>query len=66
MAHRGRHRRVSSYVGLLVSYHFDLAAGATVVLVASAIFFGVFLSRRGARPAPAAGRGPAAPATGPA
>ncbi|MFZ4754888.1 MAG: metal ABC transporter permease [Miltoncostaeaceae bacterium] len=30
---------VSVYVGLLLSWHFDLAAGATVVLVAVGIFF---------------------------
>ncbi|MFM8810565.1 MAG: metal ABC transporter permease [Actinomycetota bacterium] len=29
---------VSTYVGLLLSYHFDLAAGASIVLVAVAIF----------------------------
>jgi len=33
---------VSVYVGLLISYHFDLAAGASVVVVAVAIFFVVF------------------------
>ena len=30
---------VSTYVGLLLSWHFDLAAGATVVLTAVVIFF---------------------------
>jgi ABC-type Mn2+/Zn2+ transport system permease subunit len=29
----------SSYAGLLLSYYFDVAAGATIVLVASAVFF---------------------------
>lgn len=29
----------STYVGLLLSYHYDLAAGASVVCVATAIFF---------------------------
>jgi ABC-type Mn2+/Zn2+ transport system permease subunit len=35
---------MSSYVGLLVSYHADLAAGASVVLVATSIFFVVFVA----------------------
>ncbi len=45
---------VSAYVGLLVSYWFDLAAGASMVLVAVAIFFVVFLyaSWRDGRPRP--------------
>jgi ABC-type Mn2+/Zn2+ transport system permease subunit len=30
---------VSTYLGLLLSYNFDTAAGATIVLVATAIFF---------------------------
>jgi ABC-type Mn2+/Zn2+ transport system permease subunit len=34
---------VSAYVGLLLSYWFDLAAGASMVLVAVGIFFVVFL-----------------------
>ena len=34
---------VSSYAGLLISYWFDLAAGASMVLVAVVIFFAVFL-----------------------
>jgi ABC-type Mn2+/Zn2+ transport system permease subunit len=34
----------SSYAGLLVSYWFDLAAGAAMVLVATAVFFVVFLA----------------------
>lgn len=32
---------VSAYLGLLISYHLDVAAGATMVLVATVIFFGV-------------------------
>jgi ABC-type Mn2+/Zn2+ transport system permease subunit len=32
----------SVYVGLLISYHFNLAAGASVVVVAVAIFFIIF------------------------
>jgi ABC-type Mn2+/Zn2+ transport system permease subunit len=32
----------SVYLGLLTSYHFDVAAGATIALVASALFFVVF------------------------
>jgi ABC-type Mn2+/Zn2+ transport system permease subunit len=34
---------ISSYAGLLISYWFDLAAGASMVLVAVAIFFVVFI-----------------------
>lgn len=34
---------VSAYVGLLLSWYFDLAAGATIVLVATAIFFVVLM-----------------------
>ena len=30
------------WAGLLISYHFDLAAGASVVVVAVALFFVVF------------------------
>ncbi len=43
---------VSSYLGLLISYWFDLSAGASMVLVAVAIFFVVFLyaSWRDSRP----------------
>ena len=43
---------ISSYLGLLISYWFDLAAGASMVLVAVAIFFIVFLyaSWRDSRP----------------
>lgn len=32
----------SSYLGLLISYWFDVAAGATMVLVATALFFVIF------------------------
>lgn len=32
---------LSTYLGLLLSYHLDIAAAATIVLVATAIFFGV-------------------------
>lgn len=43
---------VSVAAGLLVSYHFDLAAGASIVLVAVGLFFAVFLARSaGHRPA---------------
>ncbi len=34
---------LSMYAGLLVSYHFNLAAGASVILVATIIFFTVFI-----------------------
>lgn len=34
---------VSSYLGLLASYWLDIAGGAAMVLVATGIFFGVFL-----------------------
>jgi ABC-type Mn2+/Zn2+ transport system permease subunit len=36
---------LSMYSGLLISYHFDLAAGAAIILVAIAIFFIVFIVR---------------------
>jgi ABC-type Mn2+/Zn2+ transport system permease subunit len=36
---------LSMYLGLLISYHFDLAAGASIILVTVAIFFVVFLYR---------------------
>jgi ABC-type Mn2+/Zn2+ transport system permease subunit len=48
----------SSYLGLLASYWWDIAAGAAMVLVATCIFFGVFLvaswrdRRPSARPTP--------------
>ena len=35
---------ISTYLGLLVSYRFDTAGGATIVLVATAIFFAVLLA----------------------
>ena len=34
---------ISMYFGLLISYHFNLAAGASIILVATAIFFIVFI-----------------------
>ena len=34
---------LSMYLGLLISYHFDLAAGAAIILVAVVIFFTVFI-----------------------
>jgi ABC-type Mn2+/Zn2+ transport system permease subunit len=34
---------VSMYAGLLISYHFNIAAGASVILVATFIFFVVFV-----------------------
>jgi ABC-type Mn2+/Zn2+ transport system permease subunit len=57
---------VSSYVGLLVSYHVDVAAGATVVLVASAIFFAILAATNLQARLTADGRGPDAPASRPA
>jgi ABC-type Mn2+/Zn2+ transport system permease subunit len=57
---------VSSYLGLLISYHFDVAAGATMVLVASAIFFVVLAATNLRDRLTADGRDPDAPATGPA
>jgi ABC-type Mn2+/Zn2+ transport system permease subunit len=36
---------LSVYFGLLVSYHFNLAAGASIVLVATLVFFLVFFLR---------------------
>jgi ABC-type Mn2+/Zn2+ transport system permease subunit len=44
---------VSSYLGLLASYWLDIAAGAAIVLVATAIFFVVFLLVSWSRRAPA-------------
>jgi ABC-type Mn2+/Zn2+ transport system permease subunit len=35
---------VSTYVGLLLSYHLDLAAGASIALVATGLFFVVFVA----------------------
>ncbi|MBI2855066.1 MAG: metal ABC transporter permease [Chloroflexi bacterium] len=34
---------LSTYIGLLISYHFDLAAGAAITLVTVVIFFVVFI-----------------------
>jgi len=34
---------LSMYFGLLISYHFNLAAGAAIILVAVVIFFIVFI-----------------------
>ncbi len=44
----------SSYLGLLISYYLNTAAGATIVLVATIIFFGVlaFVNMRSRPPAP--------------
>ena len=36
---------LSNYIGLLVSYHFNLAAGASIILVTVIIFFIVFIVR---------------------
>lgn len=36
---------ISVYVGLFASYHFNLAAGSTIVLTATVIFFAVFFVR---------------------
>lgn len=53
---------VSSYLGLLASYWLDIAGGAAMVLVATVIFFGVFLlvswreSRRRSAPRVALGQ----------
>jgi len=51
---------VSTYAGLLLSYHLDLAAGASIVLVATGLFFAVFavvnLRSRVAHPSALAGR----------
>ncbi len=56
---------VSSYLGLLISYHFDVAAGATIVLVASAIFFAVLAATNLRDRLTAEQRQPDAPVTGP-
>lgn len=45
---------VSVAAGLLLSYHHDLAAGATIVLVEVAAFFTTLLVRSARRPAPRA------------
>ena len=46
---------LSMYFGLLISYHFNLAAGASIILVAIVIFFIVFILQnfRNRRAAPA-------------
>jgi manganese/iron transport system permease protein len=41
---------VSTYLGLLASYHYDVAASATIVLVAVGIFFTVLLLTNLSRP----------------
>jgi ABC-type Mn2+/Zn2+ transport system permease subunit len=56
---------VATYLGLLVSYHFDVAAGATIVLVAAGIFFAVLAGTNLRDHLTADGRGPDAPATEP-
>ena len=40
---------LSVYAGLLISYHFDLAAGASIVVVAVGTFFAVFAVQTAAR-----------------
>jgi ABC-type Mn2+/Zn2+ transport system permease subunit len=40
---------LSVYLGLLVSYHLDLAAGAAITLIATSIFFLSFSLSRVAR-----------------
>lgn len=55
----------SVYLGLLVSYHADLAAGASITLVATSFFLVAFVARRPAgtpRRALAGGEGSPAPA----
>ena len=42
---------VSVAVGLLLSYHYDLAAGATIVLVEVGVFFAALTAQRTRRPA---------------
>jgi ABC-type Mn2+/Zn2+ transport system permease subunit/ABC-type Zn uptake system ZnuABC Zn-binding protein ZnuA len=44
---------VSVVAGLLLSYHADLAAGASIVLVEVAVFFATLTARGALRPAPA-------------
>jgi ABC-type Mn2+/Zn2+ transport system permease subunit len=56
---------ISSYVGLLISYHFDVAAGSTMVLVASVIFFAVLAGTNVRERLTVNDREPDAPATGP-
>jgi ABC-type Mn2+/Zn2+ transport system permease subunit len=45
---------LSMYLGLLISYYFDFAAGAAIILVAIIIFFVVFIiqNMRQRRPVP--------------
>jgi len=50
---------ISTYLGLLLSYHFDVAAAATIVLVATAIFF-IVLALTSARSQVPAGLSPGA------
>ncbi len=50
---------ISTYLGLLISYTFNTAGGATIVLVATAIFFGVLTAvniKTGRQPRTDAGR----------
>jgi len=47
---------VSTYLGLLASYHYDVAASATIVLVAVGIFFAVLLLTNLSRPGRSNGR----------
>ncbi len=54
----------SSYLGLLASYHFDIAAGATIVLVAAAFFFAILAATNARDRLTAPRRAPEAPATG--
>src|SRR5690606_21042998 len=44
---------VSVAAGLLLSYHYDLAAGATIVLVEVGVFFAALVAGALRRPAPA-------------
>jgi manganese/iron transport system permease protein len=37
---------ISVYAGLLASYHFDLAAGASITLAASTMFFLLLAAKR--------------------
>jgi ABC-type Mn2+/Zn2+ transport system permease subunit len=62
MAWGGLIGSVSTYAGLLLSYHFDVAAGATIVLVASAIFFVVLGGTNVRDRVAGAGHRPGAPA----
>ncbi|MDA8238245.1 MAG: metal ABC transporter permease [Chloroflexi bacterium] len=55
----------SSYLGLLLSYSFDVAAGATMVLVATGFFFVVLAATNIRDRLTAGAREPDAPASGP-